>query len=80
MFNILAVIGLATVIAPMNNIPLEVLHRDWLVMLALTMVFLVMAYGFKKKEGRITRIEGMFLIVCYVAYNTYLGMTLTGSL
>ena len=80
MFNILAVIGIATVIAPMNNIPLEVLHRDWLVMLALTMALLVMAYGFKKKEGRITRIEGMFLIVCYVAYNTYLGMTLTGSL
>ena len=78
--NTLIVIGIATVIAPMNNIPLEVLHRDWLVMLALTMALLVMAYGFKKKEGRITRIEGMFLIVCYVAYNTYLGMTLTGSL
>ena len=33
MFNLLAVIGIATVIAPMNNIPVEVLQRDWIIML-----------------------------------------------
>jgi cation:H+ antiporter len=80
MFNILAVIGIATIIAPMNNIPFEVLQRDWLVMLALTIALLVMAYGFRGKDGKITRIEGTVLIVCYVAYNTYLGMTLTGTI
>jgi cation:H+ antiporter len=80
MFNLLAVIGIATVIAPMNNIPFEVLQRDWLVMLSLTIALLVMAYGFKGKDGKITRIEGTILIVCYVAYNTYLGMNLTGTL
>jgi cation:H+ antiporter len=80
MFNILAVIGIATVIAPMNNIPFEVLQRDWIVMLSLTIALLVMAYGFKGKDGKITRIEGTILIVCYVAYNTYLGMNLTGTL
>lgn len=80
MFNILAVIGIATVIAPMNNVPLEVLQRDWIVMLALTIALLVMAYGFKGKDGQITRIEGTILIVCYIAYNTYLGMNLTGTL
>ena len=80
MFNILAVIGIATVIAPMNNIPFEVLQRDWIVMLALTIELLVMAYGFKGKDGKITRLEGTILIICYVAYNTYLGMTLTGNL
>ena len=80
MFNLLAVIGIATVLAPMNNIPLEVLQRDWLIMLALTIALLVMAYGFKGKEGKITRFNGMILIVCYVAYNTYLGINLTGSL
>ena len=80
MFNLLAVIGIATVIAPMNNIPLEVLQRDWLIMLALTIALLAMAYGFKGKEGKITRFNGMILIVCYVAYNTYLGMNLTGAL
>jgi cation:H+ antiporter len=80
MFNILAVIGIATVIAPMNNIPFEVLQRDWIVMLVLTIALLVMSYAFKAKNGVITRVEGTILIICYVAYNTYLGMTLTGNL
>ena len=80
MFNILAVIGIATVISPMNGIPVEVLNRDWIVMLALTIALLVMAYGFRSKEGKITRVEGSILIICYVAYNSYLGMTLSGSL
>jgi cation:H+ antiporter len=80
MFNLLAVIGIATVIAPMDNIPLEVLQRDWIIMLVLTIALLVMAYGFKNKEGTITRLEGTILIICYVAYNTYLGLNLTGSI
>jgi cation:H+ antiporter len=80
MFNILAVIGIATIIAPMNGIPVEVLNRDWIVMLALTIALLVMAYGFRSKEGKITRVEGTILIICYIAYNSYLGMTLSGSL
>lgn len=80
MFNILAVIGIATVIAPMNNVPLEVLQRDWIVMFVLTIALLIMAYGFKNKEGKITRLEGTILVVCYVAYNTYLGLNLTGNL
>jgi cation:H+ antiporter len=77
MFNLLAVIGIATVINPMNNIPNEVLNRDWLVMFALTIALLIMAYGFKKRQGRINRIEGTILLLCYIAYNTYLGMTLS---
>ncbi|PKN14284.1 MAG: calcium/sodium antiporter, partial [Deltaproteobacteria bacterium HGW-Deltaproteobacteria-24] len=77
---ILAVIGIATVIAPMNNIPFEVLQRDWVVMLLLTIALFAMAYGFKGKDGKINRIEGTILVICYVAYNTYLGMSLTGAL
>ncbi|MBP9491088.1 MAG: calcium/sodium antiporter [Aliarcobacter sp.] len=80
MFNILAVIGIAIVISPMNNIPLEVLQRDWIVMLVLTIALLVMSYGFRAKNGVINRVEGTILILCYVAYNTYLGMSLTGNL
>lgn len=80
MFNILAVIGIATVIAPMNNIPFEVLQRDWIVMFLLTIALFAMAYGFKGKDGKINRIEGTILVICYVAYNTYLGMSLTGAL
>ena len=76
MFNLLAVIGIAVVIAPMNNIPIEVLKRDWIVMLLLTIALFVMAYGFKGRDGRINRVEGTILILCYIAYNTYLGMSL----
>ena len=76
MFNLLAVIGIAVIIAPMNSIPLEVLQRDWIVMLLLTIALFVMAYGFKGRNGRINRVEGTILILCYVAYNTYLGMSL----
>ena len=76
MFNLLAVIGIAVIIAPMNSIPLEVLQRDWIIMLLLTIALFVMAYGFKGRDGRINRVEGTILILCYVAYNTYLGMSL----
>ncbi len=76
MFNILAVIGIATVISPMNQIAPEVLNRDWIVMVALTIALFVMAYGFKGKEGQISRAEGFILVLCYVAYNSYLGYTL----
>ncbi|RXJ96652.1 calcium/sodium antiporter [Arcobacter sp. AHV-9/2010] len=79
MFNLLAVIGIAVVIAPMNSVPLEVLKRDWIVMLLLTIALFATAYGFKGKDGRINRVEGTILILCYVAYNTYLGMSLVNS-
>src|SRR5574344_385248 len=79
MFKLLAVIGIAVVIAPMNNIPLEVLQRDWIIMLLLTIALFVMAYGFKGRDGRINKVEGTILILCYVAYNTYLGMSLVNS-
>ena len=76
MFNLLAVIGIAVIIAPMNSIPLEVLQRDWTIMLLLTIALFAMAYGFRGRDGRINRVEGTILILCYVAYNTYLGMSL----
>lgn len=77
MFNLFAVIGIAAVISPMATIAPEVLQRDWFVMLGLTIALFVMAYGFKTKEGRINRFEGFVLVLCYIAYNTYLGVQLT---
>lgn len=76
MFNILAVIGIATVINPMHQIPAEVLNRDWIVMLLVTIALLVMSYGFKGEDGKINRTEGFILLMCYVAYNSYLVYTL----
>jgi len=77
MFNLLAVVGIAGVIAPMPNIPPDVLTRDWPVMMAMTLGLFVMAYGFRG-QGRINRIEGCLLLLAFIAYNSYLVMTLTG--
>jgi len=76
MFNMLAVIGIAVLIHPMDSMAAEVMSRDWIVMAALTVALYFMAYGFRGREGRINRVEGTILLLAYVAYNTYLGFTL----
>jgi cation:H+ antiporter len=79
MFNLLAVVGIATVIAPISAIPAEVLERDWLVMFALTLALLVMAYGLNGKNPQIGRSKGFLLVLVYIAYNGYLALSLTGA-
>lgn len=76
MFNILAVIGIATVIHPMQTLAPEILQRDWSIMFVVTLMLFAMAYSFGGEAGKISRIKGAILVLCYVAYNTYLGMSL----
>jgi cation:H+ antiporter len=71
MFNILAVTGIAAVIAPIPSMPMEILSRDWLVMMVLTILLFVMAYGFQG-QGKITRIKGVLLLLAFIAYNIWL--------
>jgi len=71
MFNLLAVIGIAGIIAPMPLIDAAVLTRDWPTMMGLSVVLFAMAYGFGG-EGKITRLEGSVLLLAFVAYNSYL--------
>ncbi len=70
LFNTLAVIGVAGLIAPL---PAEssILTRDIPVMAALTIALFVVGYGFRK-QGRIARWEGWVLLTAYVAYTLYL--------
>ena len=77
MFNLLAVIGIATTISPMSGIDPLVLQRDWITMFALTIGLFIMAYGFKGRQGQINRTEGAILLLAYVAYNSYLVATVT---
>jgi cation:H+ antiporter len=72
MFNILAVIGIATVIHPMTNLPSEILLRDWMVMFFLTITLFFMAYSFRGNESIISRKNGALLVGIYVAYSFYL--------
>ncbi|MBO6754450.1 MULTISPECIES: calcium/sodium antiporter [Spongiibacter] len=77
MFNLLAVVGIAGVIAPMPHIVPEVMTRDWPVMMAMIAGLFVMAYGFRG-EGRINRIEGSLLLIAFAAYNTWLVLSVVG--
>ena len=79
MFNLLAVVGIAGVIAPMPDIAAEVLSRDWATMFGLTVLLFVMAYGFRG-QGRINRPEGLLLLLAYVAYTGYLVLEATATI
>ncbi len=76
LFNTLAVVGIGGAIHPIEVGP-EVLSRDVLVMAALTLSLFLIAYGFRG-PGRINRIEGAALLICYVGYNAYLLTTVLG--
>lgn len=76
MFNLLAVVGIAGVIAPMSNVPSEVLTRDWPMVVGLTIALFVFAYGFRG-QGRINRWEGLLLLLAYLAYTAYLILQIT---
>lgn len=73
MFNLLAVVGIAGLIAPMEAIPPEVLLRDWVTMAILTIVLVAMAIGLRG-PGRINRIEGLLLLFGYLGYSGFLIM------
>lgn len=75
LFNTLAVVGIAAGIAPLAVDP-AVLHRDWVVMFALTLVLFSMGIGRRGKEGRISRPEGGLLLMTYVGYTGYLVYTI----
>jgi cation:H+ antiporter len=71
MFNLLAVVGIAGVIAPMPTLAPEILTRDWPVMMVLIAVLGVTAYGFRG-PGRINRLEGALLVLAFAAYYGWL--------
>lgn len=73
LFNTLAVVGIAGMIAPVEVSP-ELISRDLTVMIGLTLSLFVIGYGFKGK-GRVNRYEGGFLLLAYVAYTAYLLST-----
>lgn len=70
-FNTLAVVGIAGAIHPMA-IGVDIFSRDMLVMAGLTVSLFVIGYGFRGFGGRINRLEGGMLLICYIAYTTYL--------
>ncbi|EGU34672.1 Ca2+/Na+ antiporter [Vibrio sp. N418] len=67
-FNILAVMGIPGILNP-SILSELVMGRDFWVMLAVSLLLVVMALG---KSRSINRFEGAFLVVVFVAYQSYL--------
>lgn len=66
LFNTLAVVGLAGVIAPID-VGTEVLIRDLPMMAGLTVLLFLMGWGFRG-PGRINRVEAGVLLTAYLIY------------
>jgi cation:H+ antiporter len=73
MFNILGVLGLPGLIHPLEVDP-AVLHRDFPLMVGLTIGLFFLAQGLRK-PGRLSRGEGVLLSGAFIAYLLYLGET-----
>ncbi|WP_105173704.1 calcium/sodium antiporter [Pseudoalteromonas sp. T1lg122] len=75
MFNILAVTGIAGMIAPAVNLSPDLLSRDWLAMICLSIFLLIFAYG-HRGVGRVNRAEGVGLLLIFIAYNAWLLLSI----
>lgn len=69
MFNMLAVIGIPALIHP-SMLDNAVIMRDFPVMIAMTLLMGWMV--FVHMSNRFNRPEGMILLLCFIAYQTYL--------
>lgn len=74
LFNTLAVVGTAGLIAP-SVLDNELVNRDLPVMFALTGLIVVMAYGWGRRTGVINKVEGGVLLACVAGYVAYLVYT-----
>ena len=71
LFNSLAVVGLAGVIAPIEA-GREVLVRDWSVMTFMTLLMVLFAFSWRGRPRRINRLEGGVLFSLFVVYTGYM--------
>jgi len=69
MFNMLAVIGVPGMLEP-TQFGNEVLYRDLPVMFGLTLLMGLLA--FTNKEGHVGRLSGLFLLACFITYQSIL--------
>ncbi len=73
LFNTLAVLGIPGLLSP-ARLDAGVLDRDIPTVFLLTIVLVIMAYGFRG-PGRINRIEGSVLLACFFGYQILLYNT-----
>lgn len=73
MFNMFGVIGVAGTIQP-SAVEADALYRDWPVMMAAFLLFILFAWGSRK----INRIHGVLFLAGYAVYLAYLGLSIPG--
>ena len=74
LFNTLAVVGLAGVIAPMQ-VPSEAFWRDGLIMLGVTLLLWMFCFAPRGKLGQIQRWKGALFVAIFIGYTGYLIST-----
>ncbi|MEW8026820.1 MAG: calcium/sodium antiporter [Candidatus Thiodiazotropha sp.] len=77
LYNLLAVLSIPGLVAPGIYSP-EVMERDLPVMMVLTMFLFFMGHGLGK-QGRINRLEGLLLLLCFVGYQSLLFVSLVNA-
>lgn len=70
LYNILAVLAVPALLAP-GEVGADVLSRDMPLMLGLTLAFYLMSTGWNG-HGRINRLEGSILLMCFIGYQYYI--------
>ena len=77
MFNMLAVLGIPVLIAPVHRLDPETISRDFAVMSFLIIVFAFMLFVIS--INKVTRVEGMVLLLCFVGYQFVIYQSIVGS-
>jgi cation:H+ antiporter len=77
LYNLLAVLSIPGLVAP-GGFSAEVMSRDLPVMLILTIFLFFMGHGLGK-QGRINRIEGLLLLLCFIGYQSLLFVSLVNG-
>ncbi|MES9829236.1 MAG: calcium/sodium antiporter [Candidatus Thiodiazotropha sp.] len=77
LYNLLAVLSIPGLVAPGVYSP-EVMERDLPVMMVLTIFLFFMGHGLGK-QGRINRLEGLLLLLCFIGYQSLLFLSLVNA-
>ncbi len=74
-FNLLAVVGIAAVVSPMDQIDGALMARDLPATLGFTLALALFGFGFRG-QGQISRLKGLLLLLGFGAYLLILFQTL----
>ena len=76
-YNLLAVLSIPGLLSP-GEFAVEVIVRDWPILLGLTVALFFMGYSFKNSAGSINRTEGAVLLIAFIVYQGWLFTDATG--